>query len=326
MSAIQIELTAFGDAARLHAASQMIPQPQFGEIVVQHTAIGVNFIDIYQRTGLYPLPLPAVLGKEAAGKIVAIGDNVTEFKIGDRVAYGTSVHGGGYASYNNIPAEIAVPIPADVSDEDAAALMLQGMTAYYLLHQTYAVQAGQTILVHAAAGGVGLLLGQWAHALGVKAIGTVSSAAKAELAKAHGYTGIINYSEEDITARVKALTNGAGVPVVYDGVGQSTFQASLDSLSPRGMLVSFGQASGLVPPFDLRELSKRGSLAITRPSLFDYTRTRADLLRAAGAVFTAAQQGILKPLIGKRYALTDVGAAHTALETRQTTGKILLIP
>ncbi|MBM4227164.1 MAG: quinone oxidoreductase [Gammaproteobacteria bacterium] len=296
-----------------------LPSPAAGEIQVRHTAVGLNYIDVYFRTGLYPAPLPLTPGFEAAGVVAAVGAGATEFKVGERVAYATGPLGA-YAEARNMPADRAVKIPEGVSDQQAAAMMLQGMTAEYLLRRTYPVKKGDTILVHAAAGGVGLILCQWAKHLGATVVGTVGSDAKAELARANGCDHPIVYTREDFQTRVMELTGGAKLPVVYDSVGQDTFAKSLDCLALRGMMVLYGQASGKVPPFDLGELSAKGSLFITRPTLFSYTATRQELVDCANALFDVVKRGIVKIAINQTYPLREAAQAHSDLEARKTTG------
>ncbi|MDD5250896.1 MAG: quinone oxidoreductase [Rhodocyclaceae bacterium] len=302
-----------------------VPAPQPHEATVRHHAVGLNFIDIYHRSGLYPLPLPSGLGLEGAGVVTAVGGAVTDLKVGDRVAYaGGPV--GAYSEARNIPADRLVNLPAPLSFETGAAMMLQGLTAQYLLRRTYRVQPGDTILIHAAAGGVGLIVCQWAKALGATVIGTVGSAAKAALAKAHGCDHTIDYTREDFTARVRDLTGGAGVPVVYDSIGKDTFMGSLDCLRPLGMMVSFGSSSGPVPPFDLGELAKRGSLFVTRPSLFAYSAKREDLAQMAAELFEVVGGGKVKIEVNQTYALKDAARAHADLAARKTTGSTVLLP
>jgi NADPH:quinone reductase len=302
-----------------------VPPPGPGEVTVRHHAVGLNFIDIYHRSGLYPLPLPSGLGKEAAGVVEAVGERVADLQVGDRVAYaGGAV--GAYAELRNIEADCLVRLPADIAFDTAAAMMLQGMTAQYLLRRTYRVQPGDTILIHAAAGGVGLIVCQWAKALGAKVIGTVGSDAKADLARAHGCDYPIVYTRENFTERVRQITAGEGVPVVYDSIGKDTFFGSLDCLRPLGMMVSFGNASGPVAPVDLLELSKRGSLFITRPSLFTYTAKRADLLATAGELFDVVLSGKVKIEVKQTYALRDAARAQRDLVERKTTGSTILLP
>ena len=302
-----------------------VPKPAAGEVRVRHTAIGLNYIDTYHRSGLYPVALPSGLGLEAAGVVEDVGQGVTSLKVGDRIAYGSGPIGA-YSEVTNLPAAKLIKIPDAISDETAAGMMLKGMTTRYLLRATYKVKAGETILMHAAAGGVGLILCQWAKALSVTVIGTTGSDAKIDIAKAHGCTHVINSSKEDVVARVKEITGGKGVPVVYDGVGQATFMTSLDCLSPRGLLVSFGNASGPVKSFDLGILAGKGSLYVTRPTLFHYTATEADLTETATNLIDVVKSGKVKIPINQRYALSDVVQAHSDLEARKTTGTTVLIP
>ncbi|MBR7954910.1 quinone oxidoreductase [Burkholderia cenocepacia] len=299
--------------------------PKAGEVRIRQHAVGLNYIDVYFRTGLYPQQLPAGLGMEAAGEVTAVGDGVTAFKAGDRVAY-VGQPPGAYAQERVMPAERVVKLPDGISYDDAASVMLQGLTAHYLLRRTYPVKAGDTILIHAAAGGVGLLVCQWAKALGATVIGTVGSDEKAELAKAHGCDHPIVYTRENFTQRVKAITNGAGVPVVYDSIGKDTYVGSLDSLAPLGYFVSFGNASGPLPPIDSKEFSSRGSLFFTRPTLFSYIAKRADLEAAAAELFDVILSGKVKTSINQRYPLAEVGRAHADLEARKTTGSTILVP
>jgi NADPH:quinone reductase len=302
-----------------------VPAPGAGEVQLRHTAIGVNYIDVYDRTGLYPMPLPGGLGREAAGVVTALGPKVRGFKIGDRVAYVYTTPGS-YAQLRNVPAERLVKVPAGVTDEQAAVLMLKGLTAHYLLRRTYRVKKGDTILVHAAAGGVGLILVPWARALGAKVVGVVGSEAKVPLAKKAGCHHVLVQGRDDIAAQAKKLTKGAGVNVVYDSVGKDTFTASLDSLRPLGLMVTYGNASGPVPPFSPLELSKRGSLFLTRPSLFAYISQRADLDAAARETFAAVKKKHFKVQINQRYKLADAAQAHRDLEARKTTGATVLLP
>ena len=299
-----------------------------GEARVRHHAVGLNYIDIYHRTGAYPLPMPSGIGLEAAGVVEAVGSAVSDatgIRVGDRVAYaGGPV--GAYAEVRNIPADRLVKLPDAIDFKTGAAMMLQGMTAQYLLRRTCPVQPGDTILIQAAAGGVGLIVCQWAKALGATVIGTVSSDEKAALAKAHGCDHAINYTREDFPARVKEITSGAGVNVVYDSIGKDTFQGSLDCLRPLGMMVTFGNASGPVPPFDTAELAKRGSLFLTRPSLFAYTAKRSDLVAMAEELFGVVGDGRVKIEVSARYALRDASQAQADLAARRTTGSIVLLP
>ncbi len=301
-------------------------KPEPGEALVRHEAVGLNFIDVYHRTGLYPLPaLPATPGMEGSGIVEAIGEGVTEVAVGDRVAY-AGIPPGAYAEVRRIPAHRLVQLPEKISFQQGAAMMLQGMTARYLLRGCYDVKKGDTILIHAAAGGVGSIVCQWAKHLGATVIGTVGSPAKAELARAHGCDHPILYNDEDFTARTKEITGGNGVDVVYDSVGQATFMQSLDCLRPMGMMVSFGQASGSVPPLDLGELAARGSLFLTRPSLMAYTAAREDLLNHAGDLFEVVQSGAVKIEVNQTYPLAEAARSHRDLESRKTTGSTILIP
>lgn len=300
--------------------------PAPGEVRLKQAAVGLNFIDVYHRTGLYPLPkLPAVPGMEGAGVVESVGEGVAEFSEGDRVAY-AGVPPGAYAQVRCIPAHRLVKLPDDIDFEQAAAMMLQGMTARYLLHGCYRVKAGDTILIHAAAGGVGSIVSQWAHHLGATVIGTAGSAAKAESARAKGCDHAIVYAEENFVVRVKEITDGKGVNAVYDSVGAATFEKSLDCLRPMGTMVTFGQASGPVPPVDTGTLAAKGSLFLTRPSLMTYTAERADLLAHAKDLFAVVQQGAVKIEIHQRFGLSEAAAAHTALENRQTTAATVLLP
>ncbi|QRM18755.1 NADPH:quinone reductase [Dechloromonas sp. TW-R-39-2] len=302
-----------------------LPSPAAGEATVRHHAVGLNFIDTYHRTGLYPLALPSGIGLEGAGVVEAVGAGVTEVKVGDRVAYaGGPV--GAYAEVRNIPAHRLLQLPASIAFNTAAAMMLQGLTTAYLLRRTYRVQAGDAVLIHAAAGGVGLIACQWAKALGATVIGTVGSTAKADIARAHGCDHVINYSSEDFVARVREITGGEGVPVVYDGVGKDTFMGSLDSLRPMGLLVSYGNASGPVDPLDLLLLSQKGSLFVTRPTLMNYTAKRADLEALGAELFEVVASGKVRIEVNQSYALKDAIQAHRDLEARKTTGSTILIP
>ncbi|WDD94769.1 quinone oxidoreductase [Burkholderia sp. FERM BP-3421] len=302
-----------------------VGEPQAGEVRVKHHAVGLNYIDVYFRTGLYPQPLPGGLGMEAAGEVTAVGAGVAALRPGDRVAYVTQPPGA-YAQERVVPAEKLVKLPDAISYDDAASVMLQGLTAHYLLRRTYPVKAGDTILIHAAAGGVGLLVCQWAKALGATVIGTVGSDEKAELAKAHGCDHPIVYTRENFTQRVRELTNGAGVPVVYDSIGKDTYVGSLDSLAPLGYFVSFGNASGPLPPIDSKEFASRGSLFFTRPTLFSYIGKRADLERNAAELFDVLGSGQVATSIRQRYPLAEVARAHEDLEARRTTGSTILVP
>ena len=322
--AIRIHQTGGPDAMRWEDIEVGAPGP--GEIRIRHEAVGLNYIDVYFRTGLYPAPsLPFSPGMEGAGIVEAVGAEVDSLGVGDRVAYaGGPV--GSYAEARLMPAAKVVKVPAGIDSKQAAAMMLQGMTVEYLLRRAYPVRSGETILFHAAAGGVGLIACQWAKHLGATVIGTVSSDEKAELARAHGCDHPIVYTREDFTERVMALTDGEGVPVVYDAVGRDTFEGSLDCLRPRGMLVSFGQSSGKIDPFDLGVLSARGSLYVTRPTLMTYTASRADLEDSAQALFDVVGQGAVRVTVNQTFPLAEAAAAHRALESRRTTGSTLLMP
>ncbi len=301
-------------------------QPAVGEALVQHEAVGLNFIDVYHRNGTYPLPaLPAILGMEGAGMVTAVGEGVTEVAAGDRVAY-AGVPPGAYAEARLIPAHRLVKVPDAISTQQAAAMMLQGMTARYLLRGCYNVKAGDTILVHAAAGGVGLIVCQWAHHLGATVIGTVGSEEKAALARSHRCHHTILYNQEDFAERTREITGGKGVDVVYDSVGQATFMKSLDCLRPMGMMVAFGQSSGLVPPFDPGLLSAKGSLFLTRPTLMTYTAERDALLEHARDLFEVVGSGAVKIEIQQTYPLSEAARAHQDLEARKTTGSTILLP
>ncbi|UCF92902.1 MAG: quinone oxidoreductase [Desulfobacterales bacterium] len=301
-------------------------QPGPGEVLLRHEAVGLNFIDVYHRTGLYPLPsLPAVPGMEGAGIVEALGEGVEAIAIGDRVAY-AGLPPGAYAEVRIMPAERLVKLPDRITTRQAAAMMLQGMTARYLLRGCYPVKAGDRVLIHAAAGGVGLIACQWAKHLGATVIGTVGSTAKAELARAHGCEYPILYDEEDFVARTREITHGQGVDVVYDSVGQATFMKSLDCLRPLGMMVSFGQASGPVPPFELGLLSAKGSLFLTRPTLMTYTAARKDLFEHARDLFDVVASRAVKIEVRQSYALAEAAQAQKDLEARKTTGSTILIP
>jgi NADPH2:quinone reductase len=299
-------------------------KPGPDEAQVRHTAIGVNYIDVYDRTGLYPTELPSGLGREAAGVIVALGRKVRGFRAGDRVAY---VHPrtGAYSEVRNIPADRLVKVPKGITDEQAAALMLKGLTAHYLLRRTHRVAKGETILVHAAAGGVGLILCQWAKALGARVIGVVGSEAKAELARQYGCKLVLISGRDELVPNVKKFTKGEGVAAVYDSVGKDTFIESLDSLRPLGMMVTYGNASGPPPAISPLELSKRGSLFLTRPTLFHYIATREALESAARELFSAVKSKAVRVLIGQKYPLSEAAEAHRDLEARRTTGSTVLI-
>jgi NADPH2:quinone reductase len=298
-----------------------VPEPKAGEARVKIEAIGVNFIDIYQRTGLYPLQTPFTLGMEGAGVVDEVGEGVKEVKKGDRVAYAMIL--GSYAEYAIVPASKLAPLPANVDTKSAAALMLQGMTAHYLTHSTYDLKKGETVLVHAAAGGVGLLLTQIAKLRGANVIGTISTEAKAQLAKEAGADHVILYTQTDFAVEVKKITDGKGLHVVYDSVGQTTFDKGLDCLRPRGYMVLFGQSSGQVSPFDPGKLAAKGSLFLTRPTLAHYTLDRAELLQRANVLFTWTASGKLKLRIEKTFSMAEAAEAHRQLEGRKTTGKVI---
>jgi NADPH2:quinone reductase len=300
------------------------PTPGPGEILVRHEAIGLNFIDVYQRAGLYPGPLPAILGREAAGVVEAVGEGVTRFVPGDRAAY--AGESGAYAEFHAVRAARAVKLPEAISSRTAAAAMLKGMTAYLLAQRIWPLAVGDTVLVHAAAGGVGTILCQWLAHLGVKVIGTVGTPAKAEYARAHGCAETLLYGEEDVAARVRDLTGGVGVKVAYDSVGKSTLEASLASLAKRGLMVSFGNASGPPPAVEPLRLARGGSLFLTRPVLFDWIAATEELDASAAALFAVVAAGEVKIEIGQEYPLAEARAAHEALEARRTTGATVLIP
>ena len=303
-----------------------VGEPGPGQLRVRHGAVGLNYIDVYHRTGLYPLPsLPWTLGMEGAGQVEAVGEGVTEFKPGDRVAY-ASPPVGAYAEVRLMPADRVVALPDAIDDRTAAAMMLQGMTAQYLLRRTYRVQPGDAILLHAAAGGVGLIASQWARHLGATVIGTVGSEEKAELARAHGCHHTILYNRENFVERVREITGGQGVAAVYDSVGKDTFMGSLDCLRPLGMMVSFGNASGPVPPFEPAILAAKGSLFFTRPTLMTYTAQRADLLASAAELFEVVSSGAVRIEVRQTYPLAETARAHRDLEARQTTGSTVLLP
>ena len=302
-----------------------VGDPAADEVRLRHEAVGLNYIDTYQRSGLYPLPLPSGLGQEGAGVVEAVGKDVRDFRPGDRVAYaGGPV--GAYSQQRCLPAARLLKLPESIDFRTGAAMMLQGLTTAYLLRRTYAVQAGDAVQIHAAAGGVGLIACQWARALGATVIGTVSTEAKAELARQHGCEHVILYSHEDVAARVRDITGGEGVAVVYDGVGKDTFSASLDSLRMRGMMVSFGNASGAVPAFNPLLLTQKGSLFLTRPMLAHYTANRDELLALGQELFAVVESGKVRININQTFALADAADAHRALEARQTTGSTVLLP
>ncbi len=320
--AIRIHETGGPEVLRLEDIELEAPGP--GMVRVANRAIGLNYIDTYHRSGLYPLPLPTGIGLEAAGVVTAAGEGA-DLAEGDRVAY-CAAGFGAYAEEINLPAARLVKIPDGIDFDVAAAALLKGATAEYLIQRTYALQSGETCLFHAAAGGVGLIFGQWASALGATVIGTVGSEEKAALARAHGFEHVINYRSEDVAARVREITGGAGLPVVYDGVGRDTFETSLDCLRPRGLMVSFGNASGAPDPLDLQLLANKGSLFITRPTLMTYTATTDEMRESAAAVFDRILDGRVAIEINQRYALEDVAQAHRDLEGRKTTGSTILVP
>lgn len=318
-----IRVHTHGGVEQLRLEEIEVPAPVAGEVQIEQKAIGLNFIDIYFRTGLYEAPLPHGLGFEGAGIVTAIGEGVTHLKIGDRVAYGQSPLGA-YAGLRNVPARQVVRLPEGISFEQAAAIMLKGLTVQYLFRQTYRLEKGETILFHAAAGGVGLIACQWAKALGVNLIGTVSSEAKAALAKQYGAWEVINYSQENVVERVIELTKGAKLPVVYDGVGKDTWETSLNCLRPRGLMVSYGNASGAVTGVNLGILASKGSLYVTRPVLATHVDTAEKMQAAADELFAHILAGDIKVVIDQRYPLKDVAQAHTALAARMTTGATVL--
>ncbi len=320
-----VRISRHGGPEVLEWEEVAVSPPGPGEVVLRHTAVGVNFIDIYHRSGLYPLALPSGLGLEAAGVVEAVGPGVEEVAVGQRVAYaGGPV--GAYSERRRFPAERLVPLPDDIADLDAAAILLKGMTAEYLVCRAFPVRAGQVVLVHAAAGGVGLLLCQWANHLGATVIGTVSSEEKAALARRHGCHHTIVYTRESFVERVRELTDGAGVAVVYDSVGRTTWDGSLDCLARRGTMVSFGNASGPVEPFSPLLLSAKGSLFLTRPTLMDYTATRHELLASAESLFAVLRRGAVRVTLHGTYPLAEAAAAHAELEGRRTTGSLVLLP
>lgn len=322
MKAIQVKQPGGPEAMEL--AELPIPQPKANEAVVKLAAAGVNFIDVYFREGRYKAPLPLVLGQEGAGVVTAVGAEVSDVKVGGRVAWCGLL--GSYAEYSAVPANRLVPIPEGVSDQQAASAMLQGMTAHYLSHDTFPLKRGETALVHAAAGGVGLLLTQMAHNMGAHVIATVSTDEKAKLARAAGADEIILYTQSDFEAETKRLTGNKGVDVVYDSVGKTTFEKGLNALRPRGMMVLFGGSSGAVPPFDLIALSQKGSLYVTRPTLANYIASREELVARSAAVFGMITSGKLDLRVEHTYPLAEAQRAHKDLEGRKTTGKLLLIP
>jgi NADPH2:quinone reductase len=302
-----------------------VGEPGQGQVLLRQTAVGLNYIDTYHRSGLYKVEMPSGLGVEGAGVVEKLGASVSDLKIGDRVAYSSGPLGA-YSQYRLFPADRLVKLPAAISDQQAAAMMLQGMTVEYLIRRTFAVKPGMTVLLHAAAGGVGLIASQWLKHLGATVIGTAGGPEKLALAQKNGCAYVIDYRKEDVAKRVREITGGKGVPVVYDGVGKDTFQASLDSLAVRGMFVSFGNASGPVPAFEPIVLSAKGSLYFTRPTLFSYTITREELLESANALFDVVAKGAVKIAINQSYPLKDAAQAHRDLQARKTTGSTVLIP
>lgn len=320
-----IVIHAFGGPEVLKWEEVTVGDPGPGEVRVKHGAVGLNYIDVYHRTGLYPLPLPASIGMEGAGVVEAVGSGVADFAPGDRVAY-AAMPPGSYAEARLIPAHRLVKLPDAIDERTAAAMMLQGMTVQYLVRRTYKVQPGDTVLWHAAAGGVGLIACQWLSSMGVTVIGTVGSEEKAALAKAHGCTHVINYRSESFVERVKEITGGKGVPVVYDSVGKDTWEGSLDCLAPFGLMASFGNASGAVPPVNLGVLAPKGSLYVTRPTLMTYTAKREDLVASAADLFEMVTSGKVKIEINQTYPLSETAQAHRDLEARKTTGSTVLLP
>lgn len=323
--ALAIRIHAHGDVDEFTPEDIAVSSPAPGEVRIKQTAIGVNYIDTYHRSGLYPLTLPGIVGMEAAGVITGAGAGVTEFKEGDRVAYASGPVGA-YTAERTMPAGRVVKLPDSIDDQTAAAIMVKGMTAEYLLRRTYPVKAGDIILVHAAAGGVGQILCQWANHLGATIIATAGSAEKLAIAKACGAHHLINYREESFKDRVREITGGLGVHVVYDGVGADTFMDSLDSLRPLGYMVSYGNASGPVPAFEPKILSSKGSLFLTRPSLWHYTMKDDDYRASAQALFDVMKKGVVKVSVSQTYPLSDAARAHRDLESRATTGSSILIP
>ncbi len=321
--AIRFHKTGGPEVMQLEDVS--VGDPAAGQARIRQTAIGVNFIDTYHRSGLYPMPMPSGLGSEGAGVVEAVGPGVADVKVGDRVAY-TGNPVGSYADSRLYAADRLVKVPAGITDEQAASMMLKGMTVQYLIHRSFKVKSGDTVLWHAAAGGVGLIACQWLKALGVTVIGTVGSEEKMGLAKNAGCEHVINYSKENFTQRVKEITGNKGVPVVYDSVGKSTWEGSLDCLQPRGMMVSFGNASGAVAPINIGILAQKGSLFLTRPTLFSYIASRAELEETAKSLFDVVTSGKVKIEVTGKYKLADVQKAHRDLEGRKTTGSVILVP
>jgi len=313
----------FGGSDQLKLVDRDVGEPKAGEVRIAHRAVGLNFIDIYQRTGLYPLELPTALGMEASGVIEAVGEGVTHLKVGDRAAY-AAMPPGSYCEARVMPAAQVCPLPDGVSFEEGAAMMLKGLTVQYLFHRTTPIKAGDTVLFHAAAGGVGLIACQWARSVGINLIGTAGTDEKCAMALEHGANHCINYNDQDFTTKVRELTDGKGVDVVMDAVGASTFEGSLDSLKPLGMMISFGNASGPVPPFNIGLLGPKGSLKVTRPTLFTHIADHATCQDMAANLFAKVQSGDVKIRIVQAHALDDIRAAHDALEARKTTGSTIL--
>ena len=320
-----VRFAAPGGPDVLKFEAMALPEPAAGEVLVRHTAIGLNYQDTYHRSGFYPLPMPSGIGTEAAGVVERVGPGVTDLWPGDRIVYAGGTPGA-YATHRVVPAARVVKIPDAISDEVAAAVMLKGMTVEYLLNRCYAVKPGEPVLFYAAAGGVGMIAGQWGKHIGAMMIGVAGGAEKCRLAREHGYAEVIDRTREDIVERVKAITGGAGVPVVYDSVGKASFEASLKSLAPRGFFVSFGTTTGAPPPVEAGVLQKMGSLYFTRPTLVTYTATREDLVASSGAVFDMLKRGAIAVRIGARYPLADAVKAHTDLEGGRTVGSSILIP
>jgi len=322
--AIRIHENGGPEVLRLEQVEVGAPGP--GHVRLRHTAVGVNYIDTYHRSGLYPIPLPSGLGMEAAGIVEELGPEVKGLALGDRVAYCAGVAPGSYAAVRLVPADRLVKIPIEITDRHAAGMMLKGLTVQYLVRRTHRVKAGETVLLHAAAGGVGLIAVQWLKHLGATVIGTVGSEEKAAVARAHGCDHVIRYDREPFPGRVREITSGRGVPVVYDSVGKSTFQGSLDCLAPLGLMVSFGNASGAVPPFDILQLTAKGSLFLTRPTLATYAAARADLEASSAELFELVSSGKVKVEVGRSWPLGEAAQAHRELEARRTTGSVILVP
>jgi NADPH:quinone reductase len=322
----RVIIRAQGDSSVLELEAFAVPEPQAGQVLLRQTAIGLNFLDIYHRSGVYPLPsLPHGIGAEAVGEVIAVGEGASQLQLGQRVAY-VSGPPGSYATHRNVAVDTCIPLPDSVSDVEVAAALLKGMTVEYLIRRLYPVRSGQFVLFHAAAGGVGLLACQWLRHLGARVIGTVGSAEKAERARAHGCEFPVLYREESLVQRVTELTGGKMVEVAYDSVGRETLEQSLSCLAPRGLLVAFGNASGAPPPLDLLRLSRGGSLYVTRPKLSDYTATREELLACAEQLFAVFAAGAVRPVVGATFALDQVREAHRALESRSTSGSVVLVP